>query len=417
MSKLFQKARRSALESDIPEEGKDPSNKDADQPTDAFIEENKQKAEKPEEPSEKDEQVPAPTEEDHEVTEEVTSDEAMEQDQVRIQEEAEEVKEIGSLTVTLERLQEQLAGPQTAFSQSIIQQTIGELQTRLSTNRRSIGVENYDTTYARDDVADLKNALDAREQNLTKAVAKEGFVDKIKAIFGNEESMIKVTIDKCSKALQAIDSEKEYDLDIQPLSGVFAYNNGIKPESLMLGYKTLFGIIHDVDGIAKGFTDGTVKPSTQANELTSFLNRFNNFKYVLDYGKGVAVGLSDDYGSVEIDIFFPRMTRKRGTFWYAMASVAKKKRSYVENAKVKIKGSELKKVLEFIIAESKKSISMVAKSRSEFQRLTKEFKDNIFNSESLNNLHTLTITKIYEINLFHFKHLATTSNRLITQIK
>ena len=417
MSKLFQMARRSALESDIPEEGKDPSNKDADQPTDAFIEEGKEKAEKPEEPSEKDEQVPAPTEEDHEVTEEATSDEAMEQDQARIQEEAEEVKEIGSLTVTLERLQERLAGPQTAFSQSIIQQTIGELQTRLGTNRRSIGVENYDTTYARDDVADLKNALDAREQNLTKAVAKEGFVDKIKAIFGNEESMIKVTIDKCSKALQAIDSEKEYDLDIQPLSGVFAYNNGIKPESLMLGYKTLFGIIHDVDSIAKGFADGTVKPSTQTKELISFLKRFNNFKYVLDYGKGVAVGLSDDYGSVEIDIFFPRMTRKRGAFWYAMASVAKKKRSYVENAKVKIKGSELKKVLEFIIAESKKSISMVAKSRSEFQRLTKEFRDNILNIESLNNAHTHTITKIYEINLFHFKHLATTSTRLITQIK
>lgn len=416
MSKLFQMARRTALESDIPEEGKDPSNKDADQPTDAFIEENKQKAEKPEEPSEKDEQVPAPTEEDHEVTEEATSDEAMEQDQARIQEEAEEVKEIGSLTVTLERLQEQLAGPQTAFSQSIIQQTIGELQTRLGTKRRSIGVENYDTTYARDDVADLKNALDAREQNLTKAVAKEGFLDKVKAFFGDEMSMLKVSIEKCTKALESIQLDKEYVIDVEKLKEVFSYKNGIKPESILIGFKTIFKLIEDIDAVASGFTSGAIKPSSTEEQLVSFLEKFNSFKYVLEYGKGVSAGLTDSLGCESIDLMFPFVKRNNGSFWATTISFGKNKPFYKENASVTIKGSNLKDTLEYIVQESKKAIALIQKALSESERLDKKFSNEVL-GQSPETMHLLTTMKIYKANFYFFQVLSSTIKRLTSQIK
>ena len=416
MSKLFQMARRSALESDIPEEGKDPSNKDADQPTDAFIEENKQKAEKPEEPSEKDEQVPAPTEEDREVTEEATSDEAMEQDQLRIQEEAEEVKEIGSLTVTLERLQEQLAGPQTAFSQSIIQQTIGELQTRLGTNRRSIGVENYDTTYARDDVADLKNALDIRVQNLTKVVAKEGFLDKVKAFFGNEMSMLKVSIEKCNKALEGIQPDKEYVIDVEKLKEVFSYKNGIKPESILIGFKTIFTLIHDIDGLASGFTSGAIKPSSTEEQLVSFLEKFNSFKYVLEYGRGVSAGLTDSLGCESIDLMFPFVKRDNGNFWATTIIFGKKKPFYKENASVTIKGSKLKETLEYIVQESKKAIALIQKALSESERLDKKFSNEVL-GQSPETMHLLTTIKIYKANFYFFQVLSSTIKRLCTQVK
>ena len=413
MTKLFQLARRVALESDIPEEGIDPNKKEPNTPTDTFIEEGKEKAEQP--PSVEDEVVEA-TDQDHAVAEQETSEEALQQSVSESEQENETLEETASLTVTLESIRDAACGAKDAFSQSMLQQTIAAMQERLNTKTRSISVENYDADYLASDIKHLQDVVQARKDAYVQSICKEGFLDKVKAFFGNEMSMLKVSIEKCTKALEGIQPDKEYVIDVEKLKEVFSYKNGIKPESILIGFKTIFTLIHDIDSVASGFTSGAIKPSSTEEQLVSFLEKFNSFKYVLEYGKGVSAGLTDSLGCESIDLMFPFVKRDNGNFWATTITFGKKKPFYKENASVTIKGSKLKETLEYIVQESKKAIALIQKALSESERLDKKFSNEVL-GQSPETMHLLTTMKIYKANFYFFQVLSSTIKRLCAQVK
>lgn len=337
------------------------------------------------------EQGDAPTQADVEAAD-ANADQAESLD-ADVQEASAQAQEAGSLRITLESLSELLEGetpdPDT---QAVIESTLKGVEEDLNIPQAQVpAAESNETfvTHTKRRIQSLEAAIDK------KSASREGFLDKVKAFFGNTTALAKVATDEVTKALEKAKANPDasYEVSLDALrdvadfttTGVNSIRSGFKS-----GVETVNGLTAGVGGIGRHLQTHTMTAGDMAK---------------IWEGNGLDVDIEEDFVLIMIPRTFgyrpPVLLAKNNNGrWFYSVSLSKPNKAYRQGMTVKVSGSEMVSLLTEVLGHTKHLGNVMREIDKEMKIFNKHIEDNALAGDKSRTLvNAVSATILLDLNI------------------